>query len=205
MGKGGMQHTTTYGCDQADELTGYSSGATSASYSYAGEELRVSKTVNGSTTNQVWDLADGLPTIIQDGATEYITGPGGLPIEQVAGDGTALYYLQDQLGSTRGVFDASGTAVATYSYDVYGNPTSCTGSVTTPFGFAGQYTDSESELQYLRARYYDPQRGQFLSVDPLVSETQQPYSYANDNPLNVTDPLGLCGDCNPLKEHLRLG
>jgi hypothetical protein len=67
-----MQHTTTYGCDQADELTGYSSGVTSASYGYKGDGLRTSKTVNGSRSNQIWDLADGLPTIIEDGSTKYI-------------------------------------------------------------------------------------------------------------------------------------
>jgi len=42
-------------------------------------------------------------------------------------------------------------------------------------------------------RYYDPQTAQFLSVDPLASITGTPYSYAGDNPLNGTDPLGL--DC----------
>jgi hypothetical protein len=43
-------------------------------------------------------------------------------------------------------------------------------------------------------RYYDPSTDQFLSVDPDVSETDQPYSFTDDDPLNATDPLGLkCG------------
>ena len=41
-------------------------------------------------------------------------------------------------------------------------------------------------------RYYDPSTDQFISVDPMVQETDQPYAYANDNPLNFVDPLGLC-------------
>jgi hypothetical protein len=41
-------------------------------------------------------------------------------------------------------------------------------------------------------RYYDPTTGQFVSVDPMVQETDQPYVFVNDNPLNGTDPLGLC-------------
>lgn len=41
-------------------------------------------------------------------------------------------------------------------------------------------------------RYYDPTTDQFLSVDPLVAQTGQPYVFTNDNPLNGTDPLGLC-------------
>ena len=43
-------------------------------------------------------------------------------------------------------------------------------------------------------RYYDPSTDQFLSVDPLVDQTGQPYVYINDNPLNATDPLGLKGN-----------
>jgi hypothetical protein len=42
-------------------------------------------------------------------------------------------------------------------------------------------------------RYYDPTTDQFLSVDPAVAQTNQPYVFTNDNPLNATDPLGLCG------------
>jgi hypothetical protein len=40
-------------------------------------------------------------------------------------------------------------------------------------------------------RYYDPTTGQFLTVDPLVSVTGQPFSYANDDPVNGSDPSGL--------------
>ena len=39
-------------------------------------------------------------------------------------------------------------------------------------------------------RYYDPQTGQFLSVDPLVAETEQPYAYTGGDPVNGTDPSG---------------
>ena len=44
---------------------------------------------------------------------------------------------------------------------------------------------------YLRNRYYDPSTGQFISRDPRVSTTRQPYSYVGDNPLNGADPSGL--------------
>lgn len=56
----------------------------------------------------------------------------------------------------------------------------------------GAYTDPETGLQYLTNRYYDPSTAQYLSVDPLVGITQSPYGYVNDNPINNTDPLGLC-------------
>ena len=66
-------------------------------------------------------------------------------------------------------------------------------STATPLGYAGAYTDPETDLVDLSARYYDPATGQSMSVDPLETVTQQPYSYADDNPLNETDPLGLDG------------
>ena len=46
-------------------------------------------------------------------------------------------------------------------------------------------------MLYLIGRYYDPATGQFLSVDPLVGETGQPYAYTGDDPVNGTDPWGL--------------
>jgi hypothetical protein len=55
-------------------------------------------------------------------------------------------------------------------------------------------------------RYYDPTTDQFLSVDPDVAETGQPYAFTGDDPLNASDPLGLdkvCeGDCESLSEQL---
>ncbi|MFL6054268.1 MAG: RHS repeat-associated core domain-containing protein, partial [Actinoallomurus sp.] len=64
------------------------------------------------------------------------------------------------------------------------------GTVSTPFGYAGQYTDAETGLQYLRARYYDPATAQFLTRDPLQDVSGQPYGYAAEAPLNYVDPSG---------------
>ncbi|MEW6155761.1 MAG: RHS repeat-associated core domain-containing protein, partial [Actinomycetota bacterium] len=73
----------------------------------------------------------------------------------------------------------------------YGELATSTGTATTPLRFAGEYTDAETGFVYLRARYYDPATGQFLTRDPLVDLTREPYSYVRGNPLNATDPLGL--------------
>jgi len=190
--------TSTFGYDQADRLISATTGLTQASYSYDGDGLRQSKTVTttagATTTAATWDTAAGLPTLAQDGGTRYVTGPDGLPLEQIDASGAVLYYLHDQLGSTRALLDSAGNTVATFNYDAYGTPTTRTGSATTPFGYAGQYTDAETGLQYLRARYYDPATSQFLSVDPLVGATKQPYVYASADPLSYVDPWGLA-DC----------
>lgn len=60
----------------------------------------------------------------------------------------------------------------------------------TPLQFSGQYTDAETGLIYLRARYYDPSTAQFLTVDPDVRATQSAYGYVDNNPLNHADPSG---------------
>jgi RHS repeat-associated protein len=77
------------------------------------------------------------------------------------------------------------------AYSAYGVQTIQAGADVTPFGFQGSYTDP-SGLIYLIDRYYDPTTDQFLSVDPDVAETGQPYAFTGDDPLNATDPLGLC-------------
>ncbi len=79
-----------------------------------------------------------------------------------------------------------------YSYDPYGAVTSGNTPTADYFGFAGEYTDAETGFEYLQARYYDPNTGEFISVDPLKDLTGQPYAYAGDDPLSATDPTGLC-------------
>jgi RHS repeat-associated protein len=94
--------------------------------------------------------------------------------------------------TTRVLSDNTGTALSTFTYDAYGNQTGHTGTVTTPLGYDGQYTDAETGLVYLRARYYDPATGQFLARDPLVAQTGAAYGYVADSPLNGSDPSGTC-------------
>ncbi|HUY86141.1 MAG TPA: RHS repeat-associated core domain-containing protein [Acidimicrobiales bacterium] len=107
-------------------------------------------------------------------------------------NGAATYLYTDQLGSVTMEADGSGNVVGTQSFTPYGSLASSTGTDPTPFGYAGGYTDATG-LIYLINRYYDPSTGQFLSVDPAVQDTQQPYGYSGDNPLNQTDPNGLWG------------
>jgi RHS repeat-associated protein len=183
--------TLTYSYDQTNRLTsiaGLASGTTS--YRYNGDGLRMSKIVGAASPEGfAWDTAEGLPLLLVDGALSFVTGPGGLPLEQVNG-GQAFYFLSDQLGSTRALADGAGAIVATYTYNAYGATTTTTGSASTPLRFAGQYLDTESGLYYLRARLYDPATAQFFTRDPLAPLTKQPYVYAGDDPLNATDPSG---------------
>jgi RHS repeat-associated protein len=181
-----------YSYDQADRLT----SAGGASYAYDGDGLRISKTMSGTTKPFTYDRASGLPLVLSDGDNKYIYGADGLPLEQIDASGNVNYFHHDQLGSTRMLTDSSGVVRGTFTYDAYGNLAGHGGTSTSPLGYAGQYTDPETGLQYARARYYDPVTGQFLTRDPITALTRESYSYTGGNPLNFRDPNGLskCGD-----------
>ena len=180
---------TSYGYDQANRLTSYTRGTTTATYTYNGDGLRASKTTGGTTTKFVYDTAQGMPLILNDGANSYLYGPGGVPFEQITTAGVASYLHADQLGSIRMITNTTGANAGTASYTAYG--TRITTGTTSVFGYAVQYTDTETGLQWDRARYYDPTTGQFLTVDPLAASTRARYSYASGNPITGADPGGL--------------
>jgi RHS repeat-associated protein len=179
----------------AAQLTSYAdsaSGMTGASYS--GDGLRASDTVGIASQSFTWDTTTPVNQLLMDSASAYIyEGPAGItPAEQVnLTSGAVTYLVTDSLGSTRGAVSNSGALTATTSYDAWGNPETTGGlSASTPFGYAGGYTDPDG-LIYLLARYYDPATGQFLSGDPDVTQTQEPYAYAGDNPITNSDPTGM--------------
>ena len=80
--------------------------------------------------------------------------------------------------------------VGSANYDPYGSPEGA--ALPAPFGYTGELTDPATGSQYLRARWYRPGQGTLLGVDPALDSTGQPYSYANDNPANGSDPSGRC-------------
>ncbi len=190
--KGGQ--TTTYGYDQAGNLIQVKQGKLGGLndlYTYNGDGLRSAQIKGKAATHFTWDMHRGLPLILSDEQNTYVYGPGGLPVEAIQSKGAVLYLHHDQQGSTRLLTGSTGAAEATATYDAYGNPAGTTGSVTTPLGYDGQYTNADTGLIYLRTRVYDPATAQFVTVDPLVVFTRAPYTYGYDNPLNFVDPTGL--------------
>lgn len=186
---------TIYGYDQAGNLSTVKRehvGEVSEindSYTYDANNLRQSQTINGAKASLTWDTAEQLPVLLEDETNNYVYGPAGMPVEQIPVSGGTLYLHGDQQGSTRLLTNAAGEKAGAYTYNPYGTTLEHTGAATTPLQHDGQYTSADTGLIYLRARTYDPATAQFLTLDPALDATGEPYGYAQDDPENV-DPTG---------------
>jgi RHS repeat-associated protein len=120
----------------------------------------------------------------------------GLNIDQVLAQDSPtgmLWSLADRLGTVDTLTDAVGNVVDTRTYDSFGkllnqsDPT-----VSFRYGYTGREEDKESGLDYYRARYYDPNVGRFISVDPIGFDAGDTnlYRYVGNNSTNATDPSG---------------
>ena len=86
-------------------------------FAYRGDGLRDSRAISGGATTQfTWDVAGGLPVVLDDG-NQYVYGAGLTAMKQ---SGNWHYYLADGLGSTMAIVDSSGNSQKSYTYDVYG-------------------------------------------------------------------------------------
>lgn len=182
----------TFAYDQANRLVEATVGGTTETYVYDGDGVRFSRMVGaGPAIRYVTDATSALPTTIADGSRKYVWGAG----LAFAVDGSDLeVYHTDRLGSVRTITDATGSVIASHRTDEFGIETATTGSSDQPFGFTGEPSDPTG-LSYLRARYYDPTLGRFLSRDTWSGSGAAPaslnrYVYAWNNPLSGTDPSG---------------
>ena len=141
--------------------------------------------------NDTLDLAGGLTEVLSDGQHTYLYGNGR--ISQYTGT-TPEYFLGEALGSVRQLEDAGRSVTLAKGYQPYGEVMDSAGSAATAYGFTGEWTDS-SELVYLRARYYDPGTGRFMTKDTWGGDKNRPLSlndwiYVEDNPIIRIDPSG---------------
>jgi RHS repeat-associated protein len=103
--------------------------------------------------------------------------------------------LRDGLGRVRQLADASGAIVQSYTYAPFGELLAAQGTRSSALQYTGEQKDVDTGLVYLRARWYDSATGRFTSRDPFqgfvgLPQTQHPYVYALNNPVNHTDPSG---------------
>ena len=137
--------------------------------------------------------ASDLPQLLSDGSTLYVPGVGQW-------NGTSwVYELTDGLGSVRQLSDASGNIMQSYTYSPFGEIIAAAGSRSSALQYTGEQNDLDTGLIYLRARWYDPATGRFTTRDPFrglagYPQTQHPYVYVQNNPINLTDHSGEFAD-----------
>jgi RHS repeat-associated protein len=87
----------------------------------------------------------------------------------------------------------NGKVVTSYRYTAYGEPCKRKGRVDSPWRFASKRIDSETGLSYFGRRYYDPEIGKWLTMDPQgFDDGPNLYAYVHNSPLTHFDLYGLC-------------
>ncbi len=186
--------TNTYAYDGLNRLVSVSQGGVQiASYSYNGDDLRTSKTAGGQTTRYHWIGQDLWNE--SDGTSITASNLYGLDLVSRDVGGQTGYYLFNGHQDVTGIVDGAASILADYRYDAYGSLTQQNGTFDNPFRYTGEMQDSETGLVYLRARYYNPAVGRFLTQDTFPGYLDDPrtlnrYVYTASNPVNYVDPSG---------------
>jgi RHS repeat-associated protein len=205
-------YTYTYDAENRMVSAVLNAGATlvsSAGYVYDGAGQRVQKMTCWSSVPCTPSSSDATVTTYVYDAFGNLAQEYGAYLNAWCATPTC-YLTQDQIGSTRMVTDANGLVGTRYDFLPFGEEVPAgTGGRTLSMGyngwednsnpkFAGQMRDPESARDLMGFRYYSPQEGRFVSVDPGnagadngTPETWNGYSYVVNNPLSYTDPSGL--------------
>jgi RHS repeat-associated protein len=154
--------------------------------------VRTARSTSGTPISYLWGREAGLPQLVDDGTQSYLGDGDARQQTGRTGDTTSL--LPDALGSVRGLASGTSGLAGSADDDVFGAVRATSGASST-FGFAGEQSDPESGLSFLRARYYSPAVGRFFSADSLSpnapgTQGYNPYAYAANNPTTWTDPSG---------------
>jgi len=168
-------------------------------YSYDINGARVKKTVDGKDEinyliDSNRDLAQVLEERDKDGKllAGYVFGDDLVSQKR---NGKVYYYHYDGHNNVRALTDSNGLVTDTYTYDAFGVITERTGTTENDYLYNCQQYDGNLRFYYLRARWYSPDRGVFVSQDQFEGIYTDPvtlhkYLYANANPVNNSDPTG---------------
>ncbi|MFJ8062948.1 DUF6531 domain-containing protein [Streptomyces sp. NPDC096142] len=199
----------TYVSDPLGRLKSATLGANSYTFVNDADGNRTTTNKNGTLARTSrWDVVNPLAQIATEtdstGAliADYQYNPDGIAESQNRTTGT-FYMRHDRQNSVTAVYDAAGKENYTYTYSAWGDPTgkaSTTNGQTSIFGYTGQYQDPYLTGRLdLRERSYDTANRRFTTPDPEPaandSPNQSPYAYANNDPINQSDPSGRCPLC----------
>jgi RHS repeat-associated protein len=190
--------TREYEWDAADRLTAIEEGTHRSEFTYdgIGRRIRIVEKDSNVVTSDVRYIWMGAEIVEERGSSNQVSRrfyPQGFV--DVPGS-TKYFYLRDLLGSVWALTDNSGAIVSSYDYKPFGEMTAhFMNSVESPIGYAGYWVHEPSGLNLTWFRAYDPEVGRWLSRDP-IGETggNNLYGYVQNNPILLTDPLGLLPD-----------
>jgi len=142
-------------------------------------------------TNYTLDLITGLTQVLDDDTNTYLYGLDRVGEQQPTG---WAYHQPDVLGSVRQLTDADAEVILARAYEPFGSVMTSSGPGKTNYSFTGEWEDGTG-LMSLRARYYQPVYGRFLTRDSLNGSSRIPMSqnrwlYGFSNPLMYIDPTG---------------
>jgi len=186
----------TFTYNSWDEMASFTpTGGNASTYEYDPEGLRTKKTTSEGSIRYHCD--DNGLVIAESNASDQVTAQtiwGHKPLARKI-NGSYYYYVYNGHGDVIQLFNESGNVVNSYQYDEWGNMLSYNEQIVNPIRYAGEYYDEESGLYYLRARYYDPVLGRFISKDSYEGSISNPlslnrYSYCAGNPVVFNDPSG---------------
>ena len=201
--------TNIYTWNGKNELVRVISAGVDVSYGYDGDGLRISRTDNltGVATYYIWDTENptGYPQVIEEVENNVVVKRYGyghyLEIIDILNGTTyeRFYVVRDGTTSVRMLLDSTGNIAATYDYEAFGDIISQTNSnalaIANTFGYDSEYKDPTTGLIYLRARWYKPSDGRFVSRDKWEGDKSKPitnnkYIAFNSNSLTYIDPRG---------------
>ena len=194
LSKSGSGGNATFSYNADDMLTGVS-GVFNASYVYDANGHRRAATRNGITTRYVLDINSSMEQVlIETNASNapqyyYIHG-NGLIYRIRATDSTTQFYHYDYRGSTIAITDTTQNITHKYVYDEFGKTLDAVETDFNPYRYVGRHgvMYENDKLYFMRARFYNPDIGRFLSEDPVWKTNL--FSYCSNNSLIKIDPNG---------------
>jgi len=171
-------------------LTQVTNGTNTYVYRYDGLGNRLVRIENSVEKRYVGGLAE---TDASGNITAYYVYGLGL-ISKITPSNQSYFYHFDGIASNIGISDSSGNMVNKYAYDAFGKVLNQEEAIPNSFKYVGQFgvMDEGNGIFYLRARYYDPEVGRFISKDPIgFLGGLNVFTYVENDPIDLIDPLGL--------------